>query len=93
MEIEPAQDFLLVTPHKLKNESIVIVPDTAKQDFRYFKVVATGPGTIQDGKLIEVRIQRGAIVLIVGQALDMGDGTWLCRESAVVGTVSEEDAS
>ena len=92
-KIEPLRNLLLVVEHKPKTQSLIVTPDTARQEYKFHRVIDVGPGVVRDGKLIEVRIPKGAIILVSGPAMDMGAGRSLVSEDHVVAIIHDEEAA
>lgn len=65
MKIKPLRDHILVEPMKEEvKKGGIILPDTAhKERPEQGKVVATGPGRYEDGKLVPVTVKKGDVVL------------------------------
>jgi len=66
MNIKPISDHILIEPisQEEKTKSGIFLPDTIeKEKPEQGKVVAVGPGKIQDGKLIPLEIKEGDMVL------------------------------
>jgi len=66
MNLKPLSDRLLVKPvdEEEKTASGIIVPDTAKQKPMRGKVIAAGPGKMNDeGKRMSMDVKVGDIVL------------------------------
>lgn len=65
MKIKPLRDHILIEPMKEEvRKGGIILPDTAhKERPEQGKVVATGPGRTEDGKLIPVAVKKGDVVL------------------------------
>ena len=65
MKIKPLSDHILIEPMKEETKrGGIILPDTAhKERPEQGKVIAVGPGRIEDGKLIACAVKKGDIVL------------------------------
>ena len=67
MNIRPLADLVIVQPHiveELKTPGGIIIPDTAKEKTTEGKIVAVGPGRVDDdGKLIKMNVKVGDKVL------------------------------
>ncbi len=66
MKIKPLNDRILVQRIKEEEKTAggIIIPDTAKEKPQEGKVIAAGPGKINDnGKLIRLEIKKGDKVL------------------------------
>ena len=65
MKIKPLRDQVLIEPMKEEiKKGGIILPDTVhKERPEQGKVVATGPGKYEDGKLRPLAVKKGDIVL------------------------------
>lgn len=64
MKIRPLSDNILIQPMaETKLPSGILVPETAKEKPQEGKVVAVGPGKIEDGKLIKPKVKKGDRVI------------------------------
>lgn len=65
MKLKPLADRVVVKPieQESKTKSGLIIPDTAKEKSHQGKVIAAGPGKFDDGKLIEMTVKVGDVVL------------------------------
>ena len=65
MKIKPLRDHVLVEPLKEEvKKGGIILPDTVhKERPEQGKVIATGPGRYEDGKLVPVAVKKGDTVL------------------------------
>lgn len=63
--IKPLRDHVLIEPMKEEvKRGGIILPDTAtKERPEQGKVVSTGPGRYEDGKLVEMSVKKGDVVL------------------------------
>lgn len=95
MKIRPLHDRILL--QRLEEESKtsggIIIPDSAKEKPAEGKVIAVGPGKVNDaGNLIELQVKEGDIVLFskYGGTDVRHDGTdyLILREDDVLGIVS-----
>jgi chaperonin GroES len=79
MKLKPLGDRVVVTPSKAeeKTKSGLIIPDTAQEKPQEGKVVAVGPGLLNDeGKRVPVDVKAGDIVVYgkySGQDFKFGD--------------------
>ena len=67
MAIKPLSDRILVKRVEQEDEKIgnIIVPDTAKEKPQEAKVIAVGPGRLdEDGKRLPMDVKKGDRVLI-----------------------------
>ncbi len=93
MQLKPLNDRLVVEPIEQSDQtkSGLYLPDVAKEKPQTGKVIATGPGSFQDGKLIPMTVGVGDIVLFAKYSgievkLD-GKKTLVMRESDVLAVV------
>ena len=67
MKIRPLADRILVKRAE-PNETVrggIIIPDTAKEKPQEGKVVAVGPGKVdEDGKRVKLEVKKGDLILI-----------------------------
>ncbi|MFC1832882.1 co-chaperone GroES [Thermodesulfobacteriota bacterium] len=66
MKIRPLSDRLLVQRLEEKDRSAggIIIPDSAKEKQARGKVIAAGPGKVDDsGKRVKLQVKKGNIVL------------------------------
>jgi chaperonin GroES len=65
MIIKPLFDQVLIEP--LESEEVtssgIVIPDTAKEKPSRGKVLAVGPGTSVDGKVVLIPVKRGDVVI------------------------------
>jgi chaperonin GroES len=79
MKLKPLGDRVVVTPSKAeeKTKSGLIIPDTAQEKPQEGKVVAVGPGNLDDqGKRVPVDVKVGDVVVYgkySGQDFKFGD--------------------
>jgi chaperonin GroES len=79
MKLKPLGDRVVVTPSKAeeKTKSGLIIPDTAQEKPQEGKVVAVGPGKLDDlGKRVPVDVKAGDLVVYgkySGQDFKFGD--------------------
>jgi chaperonin GroES len=67
MKVKPLNDRVLVVRTEEENKTTggIIIPDTAKEKPMQGKVVATGPGKLDDtGKRVPMDVKKGDRVLI-----------------------------
>ena len=66
MKIRPLQDRVLLrrVEEEEKTAGGIIIPDTAKEKPQEAKVVAVGPGRIDEGKRVALEVKKGDKVLI-----------------------------
>ena len=67
MNIRPLADRVLIEPDEVseaKTAGGIIIPDTAKEKPQQGKIVATGPGRVdENGKLVPMNVKTGDTVL------------------------------
>jgi len=64
MKIKPLSDNILIQPlTETKLPSGIVIPETAKEKPQEGKVVAVGPGRIEEGKLIKPEVKKGDRVI------------------------------
>ena len=88
MKIRPLADRVVVKPveQESKTKSGIIIPDTAKEKSHKGKIIATGPGSFDDGKLVPMQVKVGDVVLYKEYG---GDEIKLDGEEVIV--LKEED--
>src|SRR5262245_42831965 len=65
MKLRPLQDRVIVRPSEAeeKTKSGIVLPDTAKEKPTRGKVIAVGPGKLDDkGKPMELAVRNGDVV-------------------------------
>ncbi|MBN1787620.1 MAG: co-chaperone GroES [Sedimentisphaerales bacterium] len=66
MKLKPLDDRIVVKPQEAEEKTAggIVLPDTAKEKPLMGKVIAVGPGKMQDnGKRAEVSVKKNDIVL------------------------------
>jgi chaperonin GroES len=65
MKVKPLADRVVVEALEAESKSAggIIIPDNAKEKPQQGKVIAVGPGKIEDGKKIEMEVKAGDIIL------------------------------
>ena len=64
MKIKPLLDNILIQPlAEKKTPSGIVIPETAKEKPQEGKVVAVGPGKIEDGELVKPEVKKGDKVI------------------------------
>ena len=65
MSLKPLRDRVLLQPllAEERTKSGIILPDSAKEKPQEAKVVAVGPGKIEDGALIAMSVKVGDVVI------------------------------
>lgn len=84
-KIKPLFDNVLIKPLEAeeKTPSGIILPDTAKEKPQVGVVMATGPGKMEDGKLVTVSVKEGQRVMYKkwgGNEVKVGDEEWTMVE-------------
>ena len=94
MKIKPLADRVIVKPMeaKEKKQGGIIIPDTAKEKPQEGKVVAIGPGKINEaGKKIDMEVKNGDKVLYgkySGTEVTVdGDELLILRESDILAII------
>ena len=91
--IKPLGDRVVVKPEPAeeKTSSGMYIPDTAKEKPQRGKVVAVGPGRVENGTKIEMTVKEGDVVLYgkySGTEVTIdGDEVLIVRESDILGIV------
>lgn len=91
--IKPLSDRVLVQPEEAEEQtsSGIIIPDTAKEKPQQGKVVAVGPGKVEDGNKIDMSVSEGDKVLYgkyAGTEITLdGDEYMIMRESDILGII------
>ena len=64
MKIKPLLDNILIQPlAEKKTPSGIVIPETAKEKPQEGRVVAVGPGRVEDGELIKPEVKKGDKVI------------------------------
>lgn len=93
-KIKPLSDRVLVQPEPAeeKTSSGIIIPDSAKEKPQKGKVVAAGPGKVENGNKIDMSVKKGDNVLYgkySGTEITLdGEEYLIMRESDILGIVS-----
>jgi chaperonin GroES len=96
MKIKPLQDRILVerVEEEVKKGGIII-PDTAKEKPQQGKVIAVGPGRIDDkGNRIPMEVKKGDYILFgkySGNEIRIGDEEYLIMREDDVLAIIEKD--
>ncbi len=92
--IKPLGDRVLVQADAAEEvtSSGIIIPDTAKEKPQQGKVVAVGPGKVENGNKIDMTVKEGDVVLYgkysgTEVSLD-GQDYLIMRESDIMGIIS-----
>ena len=96
MKVKPLHDRVLV--ERIEEEvrkGGIIIPDTAKEKPQQGKVIAVGPGRVdEDGKRIALDVKKGDFVLFgkySGNEIRIGDEEYLImREDDILGIIDKE---
>ncbi|SRR6056297_2794991 len=92
-KIKPLSDRVLVQPEPAeeKTSSGIIIPDTAKEKPQEGKVVAAGPGKVENGTKIDMSVKEGDKVLYgkySGTEITLdGDEYLIMREADILGII------
>jgi len=96
VKVRPLHDRILVEriEEEVKKGGIII-PDTAKEKPQQGKVIAVGPGRVDDkGERIAMDVKKGDIILFgkySGNEIRIGDEEYLIiREEDVLGVIEKE---
>ncbi len=94
MKIQPLGDRVLVEPQKEEEikKGGIIIPDTAKEKPMQGKVIAVGPGKVDDnGKIIPMNVKKGDMVLMPkygGTEVKINDQEYqIVREDDILGII------
>ena len=93
VKIQPLGDRVLVKPIEQKEtkRSGIIIPDTAKEKPQEGRVVAVGPGRVEDGKVIAVAVKKGDRILFgkySGTEIKLdGEEHIIMREEDILGVI------
>jgi chaperonin GroES len=98
MKVKPLQDRVLIQRLEKEEKTAggIIIPDTAKEKPAEGKVVACGPGRVNDeGKVIALDVKVGDRVLFAKYAgtevkID-GEDFLLMREEEILGVIEGDD--
>ena len=93
MKVTPLSDRVLV--QRIEAEETrkggIIIPDTAKEKPQQGKVIAVGPGRLEDGKRVAPDVKKGQKVLIgkySGTEVKIeGDEFIILREDDILGVI------
>jgi len=91
--IKPLGDRVVVKPETAeeKTASGLFIPDTAKEKPQRGKVIAVGPGRVENGTKIEMSVKEGDAVLYgkySGTEISLdGEDYLIMRESDILGIV------
>lgn len=100
IEIQPLSDFILVERQDLavKGQSLILIPDAAKDKPQYGVVIAAGPGRVLDsGALHPTTVQKDDKIVFgkyAGIEIELGDKKVIVmKESEILGIVKIGAAS
>ncbi|MBT8400673.1 MAG: co-chaperone GroES [Rhodothermia bacterium] len=92
--IKPLADRVVVEAQPAEETTAggLIIPDTAKEKPQKGKIIAVGPGRVENGTKIDMSVQQGDTVLYgkyAGTEITLDDKEYLImRESDILGIVS-----
>ena len=93
--IRPLSDRVLVQPEAAeeRTQSGLYIPDTAKEKPQRGKIVAAGPGRVENGNKIEMSVKEGDKILYgkySGSEITIdGEDYLIMRESDILGIVED----
>ncbi len=93
MKLKPLGDRVVVKP--IEQEEItaggIVLPETAKEKPQRGKIVAAGPGRVEDGKRVELDVKEGDTVLFAkyaGTEIKIeGEKVLILRESDILAII------
>lgn len=94
--IKPIGDRVVVKPEAAeeKTSSGLYIPDTAKEKPQRGKVLFVGPGSVQDGKKVDMTVKAGDSVLYgkySGTEITLdGEEVLIMRENDILGVIDEK---
>ena len=94
-KIRPLHDRVIVkrTEEVEKTKASIIIPDTAKEKPQEGKVVAVGPGRLEEGKVIPLDVKAGDKILFgkySGTEIKLnGEEHLILREDDILGVIEE----
>ncbi len=92
--IKPIGDRVVVQPEAAeeKTSSGLFIPDTAKEKPQRGKVLFVGPGSVQDGKRVDMTVKAGDSVLYgkySGTEITLdGEEVLIMRENDILGVIN-----
>ena len=95
IKIRPLHDRVIVkrTEEVEKTKAGIIIPDTAKEKPQEGKVVAVGPGRLEEGKVIPLDVKAGDKILFgkySGTEINLnGEEHLILREDDILGVIEE----
>jgi len=93
MAVRPLHDRVIVKriEEEAKSKGGIIIPDTAKEKPQEGRVVAVGPGRVEDGKVIAVAVKKGDRILFgkySGTEIKLdGEEHIIMREEDILGVI------
>jgi chaperonin GroES len=96
MKLIPLEDRIVVKPQEAESKTAggIVLPDTAKEKPLLGKVIATGPGKLDDnGKRIAMSVKKNDTVLFgkySGSDVELdGEEYKILRESEILGVIEK----
>jgi chaperonin GroES len=93
MAVRPLHDRVIVKriEEEAKTKGGIIIPDTAKEKPQEGRVVAVGPGRVEDGKVIALGVKKGDRILFgkySGTEIKLdGEEHIIMREEDILGVI------
>ena len=94
MNVKPLADRVVVKPGEPAEvkKSGIIIPDTAQEKPQEGEVIETGPGRVEDGKIVPMEVKKGNRILYgkySGTEVTIGDEDYIImRESDILAVIS-----
>jgi len=96
MKLIPLEDRVVVKPQEAESKTAggIVLPDTAKEKPLTGKVIAVGPGKLDDeGKRIAMSVKKNDVVLFgkySGSEVELdGEDYKILRESEILGVIEK----
>jgi len=96
MKLIPLEDRVVVKPQEAESKTAggIVLPDTAKEKPLTGKVIAAGPGKLDDdGKRIPMSVKKNDVVLFgkySGSEVELdGEDYKILRESEILGVIEK----
>jgi len=96
MKLIPLEDRVIVKPQEAESKTAggIVLPDTAKEKPLTGKIIAVGPGKLDDdGKRIAMSVKKNDIVLFgkySGSEVELdGEDYKILRESEILGVIEK----
>ncbi len=96
MKLIPLEDRVVVKPQEAESKTAggIVLPDTAKEKPLLGKIIATGPGKLDDnGKRIAMSVKKNDTVLFgkySGSEVELnGEEYKILRESEILGVIEK----